>query len=342
MNTRFTTRLFILATGVFVVAWCGLQAQPADSSQHWHAPSRMFAGGPSALKFKGLRDQLHVWAQKEVVPTLREWKSEFDASMSAGDLSTLNSLRSQAADLRHQRLQLMPTMRKQMMAVRDGDLQRDDPEVQSSRDQMQAISEKQRELMTQVKTLAQKYQPSLHSLRQKAQPKIELWVASATQQAQDYAKENNVRLGRFAPEWMAMAIPRFMADTNARFHHEAAARFLLWDGGSLLDTLGNPGLMMSAPENKTNPSMSFSLSQNVPNPVTGASTTISFSLQQADHVRMTLVDDRGEQVAVICDKNYPAGQNFVEFPLAALANGSYTYRMVCGQGTLSNSMTILR
>ncbi len=70
----------------------------------------------------------------------------------------------------------------------------------------------------------------------------------------------------------------------------------------------------------------FSLSQNFPNPF-NPTTTVSFSLPRPNHVTLKVYNSVGEQVAVLADGQFSAGQHTVALDASGFAAGLYFYRI---------------
>jgi hypothetical protein len=66
----------------------------------------------------------------------------------------------------------------------------------------------------------------------------------------------------------------------------------------------------------------FHLAQNYPNPVT-TSTTIPFTLSKPEHVRLSVCDVLGREIAVLVDGERMAGEQSVPFSAAGLRAGIY-------------------
>jgi hypothetical protein len=71
---------------------------------------------------------------------------------------------------------------------------------------------------------------------------------------------------------------------------------------------------------------SFSLGQNYPNPF-NPSTEIDYALASAGHVRLTVFDILGREVARLVDAEEPAGAHRVRFNANGLSSGVYIYRI---------------
>lgn len=85
----------------------------------------------------------------------------------------------------------------------------------------------------------------------------------------------------------------------------------------------------------------FSLSQNYPNPF-NPSTTIAFSLPAASHVRLTVYNMLGQQVAVLVASRKSAGEHTLSFDASALPSGMYIYRMQAQNYSESRKMVLIK
>jgi hypothetical protein len=84
----------------------------------------------------------------------------------------------------------------------------------------------------------------------------------------------------------------------------------------------------------------FSLGQNYPNPF-NPSTRIQYSLPRAAHVRLTLYDILGRQVAILADGMEESGSYQIQWN-ANLPSGIYFYRLQAGEFLETKKMTLLR
>ena len=88
-------------------------------------------------------------------------------------------------------------------------------------------------------------------------------------------------------------------------------------------------------------SYTFELNANFPNPFR-ETTTIEYSLAQAEHVVLELFDGTGKRVKTVIDAVQPPGRYRVPVSAKSLASGMYFYRMRAGAFTETKQMTLIR
>ena len=86
----------------------------------------------------------------------------------------------------------------------------------------------------------------------------------------------------------------------------------------------------------------YGLEQNYPNPF-NPSTTIEFSLDKAQRVRLAVYDMVGREVAVLADQSRAAaGLYRVSFDASGLASGVYLYKLELETGSITRKMALLK
>ena len=93
-------------------------------------------------------------------------------------------------------------------------------------------------------------------------------------------------------------------------------------------------------ENKDLP-VSIHLAQNYPNPF-NPSTRITYTLDRAGAVELSVYDMTGRVVSSLVDGVQPAGNHEVRFDATGLPTGAYIYRLRAGAETLTRIMTLVR
>lgn len=78
-----------------------------------------------------------------------------------------------------------------------------------------------------------------------------------------------------------------------------------------------------------------------PNPARGAA-TVAFSLDRAQHVRVTVYDLTGRAVATLLDGLEPAGERFAAIDGGALPSGTYLVRVASESGTATRTLVLTR
>lgn len=86
---------------------------------------------------------------------------------------------------------------------------------------------------------------------------------------------------------------------------------------------------------------SFELNQNYPNPF-NPTTNITFSLANASQATLTVYNMLGQEVAVIANRKFSAGQHTVEFNASELSSGIYIYRLNAGEQMQTRQMTLIK
>jgi len=85
----------------------------------------------------------------------------------------------------------------------------------------------------------------------------------------------------------------------------------------------------------------YALHQNYPNPFNPL-TTINYATPAAGHVKLTIHNVLGQEVAVLVDEVHEAGYRTVSFDASYLASGMYTYRLTAGSFIEVKKMMLLR
>lgn len=83
------------------------------------------------------------------------------------------------------------------------------------------------------------------------------------------------------------------------------------------------------------------LSQNFPNPF-NPTTSIRFALPESQHVRLSVFNMLGQEVAVLVNGVQPSGVSTISFDASNLSSGMYIYRLTTGAETVSRKMLLLK
>lgn len=203
---------YIMILLVAAVATSMVTAQPRGDRQR---------NGKGQGQHQELREQMRSWFETSVLPTLRTWHNEYDASLSADDLATLKKLRAEAK-------QLKSTTQQSMLALRDQGLTKDE-----RREQAKALRERTHDemmkIIEQVKPIAQRSKTFLRDLFDRNEEKIDAWREQAREMIDDYCEQHDIDQGFGRHGGPGMMGGMGLLDGGRR----AALRFILWDGSSL-------------------------------------------------------------------------------------------------------------
>ena len=86
---------------------------------------------------------------------------------------------------------------------------------------------------------------------------------------------------------------------------------------------------------------SYALQQNYPNPF-NPSTTIPFSLAQAERVKITVYDILGKEVATLINEQMPAGSHQVAWQAQEVGNGIYIIKMEAGKFVQTRKAVVMK
>jgi len=101
------------------------------------------------------------------------------------------------------------------------------------------------------------------------------------------------------------------------------------------------GTVTSVQQQGANTPLAYSLSQNYPNPF-NPSTQISFAFPSAGPATLIVYNALGQQVAVLADGDYGAGNHQVTFDAKNLSSGLYFYRLQAGNFTATKKMMLVK
>ena len=85
----------------------------------------------------------------------------------------------------------------------------------------------------------------------------------------------------------------------------------------------------------------YQLSQNYPNPF-NPTTKIKFSVPQSSHVRLTVYDILGKEVARLVDSEMNTGSHEIQWNATNMASGVYFYRMEAGDFVTIKKMLLMK
>ncbi len=99
--------------------------------------------------------------------------------------------------------------------------------------------------------------------------------------------------------------------------------------------------LVSIPENSDEVPAKIALHQNYPNPF-NPSTMISYSLDAATDVRLTIYTVQGQTIRTLIKSHQPAGTHQVSFDATGLAGGLYLYQLKTPETSITRKMMLIK
>lgn len=292
----------------------------------------------SKQALKELFQQVRDWAQTNIVPQMKDWKTKLDNSMSLDDLQALNKLRDQAAQIKGDGKKLAVALKK---AWHNDNL----VNVKRFRGKIKELGEQREELLKDLKPLALKYKSTLVEVGKEAKPYGKEWKEGMKKVVTDWYENHKNDLSRAHKKAFAKGVARLkiLAGMDETLKAKiAVARFMLWDGKDLLEVgqlMDDESLNPDATMNQT--PEGYSLDSNYPNPF-NPSTKISFTIPEARHVSLVVYDALGREVATLVDSELGAGTHTVLFNGQNLASGVYIYRIRAGNASTGSAQSFVQ
>ncbi len=103
----------------------------------------------------------------------------------------------------------------------------------------------------------------------------------------------------------------------------------------------DPALVDVSTEQPSRLSPDVTLDQGYPNPAQ-QEVSIPFSIARAMHVKLTLYNSLGKQVAVLINEVRPAGRHVKSYTVSGLAAGTYYYRLQTDTEELGGQLVVLK
>jgi hypothetical protein len=288
---------------------------------------------------KELYKEVRDYAQRNIIPTMKEWKGTLDHSMTAPDLRALNALRDRAAQLKAKGKRLTLALRK---AVQNNNA----TQIRLYRQMIKALTTERQDLLKDLKPLGVKYKETLVSIGKEARPYGKDWKEGIRKVGLAWYENHKADLTVGFRAALGKAIERLQmlgaimdGDMKAKL---AAAKFMLWDGKDLPEVnelLGDDSPNLESPENVIPDG--YALDVNYPNPF-NPSTKISFTIPKADHVSLVVYDMLGKEISTLVDAELGAGTHAVTFDGKNLASGTYIYRIRSGEFVQERTMQLIK
>jgi hypothetical protein len=296
------------------------------------------ANQKSLLALKELFQQLRDFAQANIIPKMKEMKATLDKSLSSDDLQSLNKLRDQASQLKEEG-------KKDALLLKNAWKSNNISDVKLYAGKIKDLKGQRDDLLKDLKPLGLKNKTTLVEIGKDAKPSAKVWQDDVKKIVAAWYLKHQGDLSAAHKKAFAKGIEKLKslaglsADLKAKL---AAARFMLWDGNDL------PEIGQFFDDANLNPDVSaavnpegYALEANYPNPF-NPSTTISFTIPQAQHVSLVVFDALGREVATLVDSELGSGTHTVTFDGQNLSSGVYIYRIRAGDASTGSAHSFVQ
>jgi len=255
------------------------------------------------------------FAKKEILPSMRQWKSTLDGAMSPEDLSTLNTLRKKAKQMRESAKGIAEGMRK---AWKDEDYEA----LKKYREQMDNAKDERIRLALDIKPLAKKYRSTLEKIGEDAKSKAPQWREKGKELLRQWMDKYDIKAEGTLLDGMKKRFG-FLGDGDGK---KAALRFMLWDGSD--DFINEDREPMRPRDNNRQDNRDdddddiFGYAR--PNPFS-ETTEIVVHTTKEQQVTIDFFDAQGEKVSTLINASLPSGTHSIPFTPNKVANGQFTY-----------------
>ncbi len=287
---------------------------------------------------KELREEIKSYTEKNILPEMQQWKALLDNSMAKDDLAKLNELRAKASAIREE----MTKEKTSLFNESKEEKWSKDELKDKMKDEKKEYKAELKEIMVQLKPIAEKYTDILKNIGEKAKPKRDEWENGILIIVNNWKNEHKEELENMKGKRKidAHAFKRSTGLNKLGFDGDKkkkAAMFMLWDGKKPFGVDGGIGINKSI---KTVPREGTAGFRPFPNPF-NEKTTIYFNLEKQENVNLSVFDDTGNKIAEIFDGELAKGEHSFIFNSKAyknLAAGTFTCKLTTGTETKTVKM----
>lgn len=265
---------------------------------------------------KEMKSMFAEFAKKEILPSMRQWKSSLDNAMSPEDLSSLNGLRKKAKLMRESTKTIADGMRR---AWKDEDYEA----LKKYREQLDNAKDDRVRLALDCKPLAKKYRDILEKIGDDAKSKAPQWREKGKELVRQWMNKYDIKADGNILEGMKKRFG-FLGDGDGK---KAALRFMLWDGSE--DFINEDREPMQRKEHNRRDNREDEDEDDIfgyaqPNPFS-ESTAIVVNIPKEEHITIDIFDAQGEKLSTLVDSSLPAGTHSISFTPETIANGQFTF-----------------
>jgi|APEBP8051072266_1049373.scaffolds.fasta_scaffold03198_4 hypothetical protein len=307
---RIIMNLFRRISIIWVITLCSIYTIPTLSAHNAADKEKREQAR------KEMKSMFAEFAKKEILPSMRQWKSNLDAAMSSEDLATLNTLRKKAKQMRESTQTTANAMRR---AWKDEDYEA----LKKYREQLDNAKDDRIRLALDCKPLAKKYSAVLEKIGEDAKSKAPQWREKGKELVRQWMEKYDIKADGNILDGMKKRFG-FLGQGDGK---KAALRFMLWDGSEDFINEDKEPLQRKEHNRRDNREDEdeddiFGYAQ--PNPFS-ESTSIVVNIPKEEHVTIDVFDAKGEKLSTLLDSSLPPGLHSIPFTPETMTNGQCTF-----------------
>ncbi|GJM31704.1 MAG: hypothetical protein DHS20C18_07050 [Saprospiraceae bacterium] len=253
------------------------------------------------IDHKALKEEMHQYREKNMMPTLRAQRAKLESKISAEDKTTIAELRTKfkAIDAKHKEL------KKERGPHPKG--------------HFKGMKEEQKPERETLKTLVDKYKDNIETLMEEIAPQQEQWK-----------KEMKAIAEKYMPKEEGADHRKRKGKHNKHFDRKIKqSHFLLLDPNA--ESLGQSSTQGN--------NQAWTKIRTYPNPTVN-SNKLDYTVVKAGQLRIELHNESGNLVKVLLNENRTPGDYSLVVDFSSLRSGSY-YLIVKDQGGVSSQKVVV-
>ncbi|MFH0990067.1 MAG: T9SS type A sorting domain-containing protein [bacterium] len=196
------------------------------------AQAQIGTGGIDPRSLAALKDLVasaRDWAQTDVIPQMKAWKTKLDETMTVEDLASLNKLREQAKSLDNQKQRVS-------LALQIAIMEKKTDEAKALKEKLAAIGKEQKGILIALKPIAEKNKETLIAIGTDSKSFAKQWKENVGKLLKEWYEKNQSIMSDGMKKLVKLGVDKLKQANGIAPELRgkmAAAKFMLWDGSDL-------------------------------------------------------------------------------------------------------------